>query len=322
MNTDMGLNAIATSEAVSRLAWNAADMWTKQSWRFSASDALIAEAHELVDWASTRVDPILEMTCDGVATPFVDDLAQRIQRELTKGSGVAWVEGFAALSEQALRLLYLKMGLAIGNPLDVYGRLYDVRDTGVSHQNAPVPVSLTREATGIHTDSSAKNVLPRWISLACVRQAQEGGTSRLVSAAWVHEQLRAKSPDLLALLYNDFIRDIVTPGGQRDVEKVAANRFPIFSNMSGLCFRYMRFWIERGHTRCDEALDADTRAALDALDAALTAPEAALSFRMQPGDMLWIDNTTLAHDRDAYRDAPDGGRLMVRMWLAEKNGAP
>ena len=321
MSADARLNALASADEVSRLAWNAADMWANKNWRFSASDKLIAEAHALLDWASFRAEPVAEMSCDSVVTPFVDELAKRIRAELTNGSGVAWVEGLAALPEQALRLLNLKMGLAIGNPLDVYGRLYDVRDTGVSYQSAPVPVSLTREATGIHTDSSAKSVLPRWVSLACVRQAEEGGTSRLVSAAWVHEQLRAKSPGLLALLYNDFIRDIVTPGGQRDVEKVAANRFPIFSNLSGLCFRYMRFWIERGHARCGEPLDADTLAALDALDAALTAPETALTFRMKPGDMLFIDNTTLAHDRDAYRDAPNGGRLMVRMWLSEKSEA-
>ena len=319
MNAAARERRVAPAADIAPLAWDGASMWANQSWRFAAHDGLLAEADALVRWANDQRDPVAEMSHDNVPTPFVDELAQQIHAELTRGSGVALVRGFADLPEQALRLLYLKMGLALGDTIDVYGRLYDVRDTGVSYQKAAVPISLTREATGIHTDSSAKGVLPRWISLACIRQAEEGGTSRLISAAWVHETLRDKSPDLLAVLYQDFIRDIVTPGGQRDIEKVAANRFPIFSENQGFCFRYMRFWIERGHARCGEILSDEALAALDALDAAMTAPEAALTFRMQPGDLLWMDNTTLAHDRDAYRDAPNQGRLMVRMWLTPKS---
>jgi alpha-ketoglutarate-dependent taurine dioxygenase len=151
--------------------------------------------------------------------------------------------------------------------------------------------------------------------LACVRQAPAGGRSRLVSAAQAHEALRERSPDLLRRLYGRFVRDVVTPGGDRRVEQVRANRFPIFSYEGRLALRYMRYWIERGHGRIDEPLEALDLAAFDALDAVLADPAHVLAFHMSPGDLMFIDNTTIAHDRDAYVDDPAAPRLLLRLWL-------
>jgi hypothetical protein len=39
---------------------------------------------------------------------------------------------------------------------------------------------------------------------------------------------------------------------------------------------------------------------------------------MVPNDMLFIDNTAIAHDRDAYIDDPTAPRLMLRLWLSER----
>ena len=64
-----------------------------------------------------------------------------------------------------------------------------------------------------------------------------------------------------------------------------------------------------------EALARADLEAFDALDAALEDPEHVLAFRMGPGDMLFVDNTTTAHDRDAYEDDPAAPRLMLRLWL-------
>jgi alpha-ketoglutarate-dependent taurine dioxygenase len=167
----------------------------------------------------------------------------------------------------------------------------------------------------MHTDSSGKRVWPSIVGLACVRQAPVGGGSRLVSAAQAHETLRREHPELLARLYDGFLRDIVTPGSARTPADVAANRFPIFSFAGRLALRYMRYWIERGHERAEEPLDEQALAAFDALDATLARPEHVVAFRMGPGDLLFIDNRTVAHDRDAYEEDPERPRLMLRLWL-------
>ena len=305
----------APAQAVAPLAWTAAQMADRAAWRFTAAAETAPEAEALSRWAHDHADPVAALLPASVATPALDALAAEVARELDDGSGVAWVRGFSDLSASDLRLVYLKLGLALGPTIDTYGRLYDVRDTGASYRDRPIPVSQTRESTGMHTDSSGKNVRPGVIGLACVRPAASGGGSRLVSAAQVHEALRRTAPHLLERLYDSFVRDVVTPGSDRAEAQVAANRFPVFSFEDRLVFRYMRFWIERGHARIDDPLDPSAIAAFDALDAALEDPAHVLAFRMSRGDLLFVDNTTIAHDRDAYRDDPEAPRLLIRLWI-------
>ena len=306
---------VAPADAVRPLAWTAPAMAARGAWRFSAPDGVGAEAEALARWARDRAAPAEALRADSVATPGLDGLAARIARELDTGSGVAWVQGLSDLSEPVLRLVYLKLGLALGPTMDTYGRLYDVRDTGASYRDRPIPVSQTRESTGMHTDSSGKLVRPGVIGLACVRPAREGGASRLVSAAQAHETLRTRAPALLARLYGSFVRDVVTPGSDRAEEQVAANRFPVFAYEGRLSLRYMRYWIEKGHARIGDPLDRGALDAFDALDAALADPAHVLAFQMAPGDLLFLDNTTVAHDRDAYLDDPAVPRLLLRLWL-------
>ncbi len=306
---------LAPASAVRPLAWTAASIAESRAWVFAAPASAEADVRALEAWAARQPDPCAALRADSVATPALGALAVGLAHELDFGSGLGWVRGFSGLSELTLRLVYLKVGLALGPTIDTYGRLYDVKDTGVSYKDKPIPVSQTKESTGMHTDSSGKDVRPGVIGLACVRQAPSGGGSRIVSAAQAHEVLRAKHPRLLERLYGSFVRDVVTPGSDRDLARVAANRFPVFSYEGRLALRYMRFWIEKGHARIGEALAPADLEAFDALDEALEDPAHVLAFRMAPGDLLFIDNTTTAHDRDAYEDDPAAPRLMLRLWL-------
>jgi alpha-ketoglutarate-dependent taurine dioxygenase len=77
----------------------------------------------------------------------------------------------------------------------------------------------------------------------------------------------------------------------------------------------MRYWIETGHQRIGQPLEPLDREAFDALDAALNDPRLRFDFAMEPGDLLFIDNHKVAHDREAYQDDPSAPRLMVRLWL-------
>lgn len=313
---------LAPAEAVRPLAWTAPEMADRAGWRFAAPSGAEADAEALARWARDHGDPVGALRAESVPTPALDALAAGLARELDAGSGVAWARGFSALPEAVLRLVYLKLGLALGPTLDTYGRLYDVRDTGASYRDRPIPVSQTRESTGMHTDSSGKDVRPGIVGLACVRPAETGGGSRLVSAAQAHEALREGAPRFLRRLYDPFVRDVVTPGSDRAEAQVAANRFPVFAFDGRLSLRYMRYWIEKGHARIGAPLDREAIDAFDALDAALEAPDHVLAFRMAPGDLLFIDNTTVAHDRDAYRDDPAAPRLLIRLWLDRPRPAP
>ena len=204
---------LSASDALGAPCWTAAEMEERSSWRFEAGEALVQDARALLRWAAGVQDPVAELRQDTLVLPAVKELAARLARELDSGTGLAWVRGLPALSEPKLRLLYLALGLEMGTVVETYGRLCDVADNGGSYKDKPIPVSRTRESTGMHTDSSSKTVCPRLIGLLCVRQALRGGNSRVVSAAAAHEQLRSRSLRLLERLYGEYVRDLVDARG-------------------------------------------------------------------------------------------------------------
>jgi alpha-ketoglutarate-dependent taurine dioxygenase len=212
-------------------------------------------------------------------------------------------------------LLYLAIGSALGQVLENYGRLYDVQDRGVSYRKKAVPVSMTREATGFHTDSSARAVKPDYIALLCLQPGQSGGENRLCSAVTVYNHLARTAPEALALLSQPLIRDVVTPGADRDPSLIQANAFPVFEPQKPFRFRYMRYWIETGHRRAGIPLRSEQLAALDALDTALEKPCHIHQLAMAKGEQLWVNNRYVAHDRTAYTDNPNDPRIMVRLWV-------
>jgi alpha-ketoglutarate-dependent taurine dioxygenase len=282
--------------------WRASDLADSSGWRFRApADPAALSPQELDHW----MGPLLQ--------------------ELRQGTGVAWIQGLGQLPEPELRSLFLTIGRRIGKPDTTYGELYDVTDTGASHLAQAIPVSQTRASTTIHTDSSRLETHPRWVGLACIRQAPVGGGSRLVSAIAVHDHLAIHHPHQLERLQQHFHRDIVTPGSHPDPALIEANQFPIFSQSpDGPSLRYMRYWIEKGHERLGRPLSSADLEAFDILDATLNDPALRHDFPMAAGDLLFIDNHKVAHDREAYRDDPAAPRLMVRLWLNDSplDGSP
>lgn len=279
--------------------WLAADLARGQHWWFEASPDLAgADRNRLRHWSG----PLIQ--------------------ELRRGTGVALVKGLADLSETQLRSLYLAIGECIGEVETTYGSLYDVTDSGASHLDAPIPVSQTRAATTVHTDSSRLETHPRWVGLACIRQAPRGGGSRIVSAVAVHEHLAIHHPAQLLRLRRCFHRDVVTPNSRNDLSLVEANCFPVFSMASdGPSLRYMRYWIEKAHERLNKPLHREDLEAFDVLDQTLNAPLFRHDLKLEPGDILFIDNHKIAHDRDSYEDNPRAPRLMVRLWLEDRQSS-
>jgi hypothetical protein len=274
--------------------WRATELANRPDWRFKGSPELLnLDAAALRAW----MEPVIT--------------------ELTQGSGAALIQGLGELSEPDLRVLYLAIGRCIGSVDTTYGELYNVMDTGVSYLEKAIPVSQTNASTSVHTDSSRLETHPRWIGLACVRQAPVGGGSRIVSAVAVHDHLAAHAPEVLARLKQPFYRDVVTPGSEANaLELIRSNAFAVYSQAEdGPTLRYMRYWIEKAHQRINKPLDPLDLAAFDRLDQTLNDPRFRYDFDLARGDLLFIDNHKIAHDRDAFVDDPEAPRLMVRLWL-------
>ena len=304
------------------LAWTAAELAADPGWILRADGQLEGLLPALMDWAAMREKPEEALANTGWATARewgghrLRQWCQPLVAQLERGRGVVRLTGLQGLEQTEQRLLFLAIGLVLGTADRTYGLLYRVSDSGMSHLERPIPVSQTRAATGMHTDSSQRLVHPRWVGLACVHPAASGGASALVSVRTVHGHLLREHPATVARLREPFLRDVVTPGGSRDRQAIAANAFPIFSGSpADPLLRYMRYWIERGHQEAGQPLGPGALADLDRLDAALNAPAFRHAFLLEPGDLLFIDNHRIAHDRTAYVDDPSRPRLMLRLWL-------
>ncbi|WP_226647439.1 TauD/TfdA family dioxygenase [Microbulbifer variabilis] len=310
------MTEMAPIEVVSAQAWTASEMTAKSNWKFSWPVNSQAEINALQEWSKGQEDPIQALRADSVFTPQFDQLAQKIKHEVQEGNGIAWIQGVEGFDQRTLNLLFLNLSLAMGQTIDTYGRLYGILDTGRSYKDEAIPVSQTNAATGVHTDSSQRAIQPNILGLCCITPAIEGGKSKVVSAAQVHKNLKESAPQQLELLYNNYIRDLVTPGSDKDLQNILNNHFPIFSYTNGkLSIRYMRYWIEKGHQRVDKPLTPEVLQALDMLDGELNNEENVVSFYMNSGDMIFIDNTRVLHDRDEFIDTPDQKRVYTRVWI-------
>ena len=275
------------------MAWETSDLAASRDWVFA-------------------VDP-------GLARLSFDQLlrwSRPLQQQLKQGCGVVLLRGLQDLDQAEFRRLYRDLGRCIGALDTTYGDLYDVTDSGDSHLTKAIPVSQTRAATSMHTDSSRHHTHPRWVGLACVHQAPAGGGSRLASVGAVVAHLQKHEPACVQRLQQSFYRDVVTPGTVDPLPLIAENRFPVLTlGGDGPSLRYMRYWIEKGHQRLDQPLSSDDLWAFDVLDAVLNHPRFCHTFQLCEGDILLIDNHKVVHDREAYDDDPGRPRLLIRLWL-------
>jgi alpha-ketoglutarate-dependent taurine dioxygenase len=141
----------------------------------------------------------------------------------------------------------------------------------------------------------------------------------VVSGFSVHNELLARYPDFLQILYQPWHMD--RRGGLRSGEAPTV-RYPVLSwDECGLTFRYLRYWIEAGHTKIEQPLSDNQRRALDALDEVLNQPELRVEFALEPGDLYFINNRWILHNRTAFEDhtEPEQRRHLIRLWLQSRD---
>lgn len=315
------MNAAEAAVADARL-WQAGDpvLWRA---RIAVPGLVLEELRTVLATRPDLAGDLESVDLRPLATRHVEALAAVLREELRHGTGFCLLSLPAgdALTAQEQRLLFAALGNALGTLLTQYGRLYAVKDRGADYRNSTAPVSMTSERTGFHTDSSARDVVPDYVALLCERPAREGGDSLVSNALAVRAELELREPGMLRLLEQEWIRDLVTPGREQGIEQLLANRFPVFATdetPAGATFRYMRYWLERGQQRAGAPIGPEVVAALDRLDELLAAPRHVVQFRLAAGDMLFVNNRTLAHDRTAFVDDPAAPRLLWRMWVAER----
>ncbi|MGH8670035.1 MAG: TauD/TfdA family dioxygenase [Burkholderiales bacterium] len=155
------------------------------------------------------------------------------------------------------------------------------------------------------------------IALACWQQARSGGASVVVSGVTVHDAMRKHAPQLLEPLYHGFHYHRL--GEQApDEEPATSYRVPVFCvRQKQLSCRYQRAGIVAGHRERGVPLSAEDIAAFNLFDDIARAPENRVSFHLERGDMMVINNYAVMHARTQFTNHAQPGRQrrLVRLWL-------
>ncbi|MBT9502400.1 MAG: TauD/TfdA family dioxygenase [Burkholderiaceae bacterium] len=302
-------------------AWFGPDMAARSDeWLLHFTETELAEIAS-ASLAYSEAD-IASMRREDFPLPTLGPRLQTVLAELLDGRGFVLLRGLPvqrwSLRQSAVAFYGLGLHLGRARPQNAQGHLLGhVKDLGLSSDDPRVRIYQTHERQTFHTDSSDI------VGLLCLQTARSGGQSALVSSVTLYNELRRLRPDLAALLFQPLATDRrgeVPPGGKPFFE------IPVFSWHAGLLSAiYQRQYIDSAQRFTDAPrLGAETVEALDLFDALSNDPRLNFMMSLEPGDLQFVHNHSLLHDRTAFEDwpEPERRRHLLRLWLAPDSARP
>lgn len=303
-------------------AWYGHQLVRARAWIYRLSESEVIEIATAVDSLTGASEDPGQISRDDFPLPTFGLRLQDLLREVLDGRGFVLVRGLPVdgWSRRQTALAFLGIGSHLGNrrSQNADGHLLGhVRDLGGSSSDPNVRIYQTRERQTYHTDSCDV------VGLLCLAAAKSGGLSSLVSSTTIFNEMRRRRPDLARLLFAPIETD--RRGEVAEGEKPYF-RIPVFNWYAGLLSAiYQRQYIESARRFADvEPLTSAQRQALDLFDALANDPELHLMMELQPGDMQFVHNHTVLHDRTAFEDwpEPERKRHLLRLWLAPQEARP
>ena len=292
-------------------------METSTEWAHQLSDQEIAEVTAAMDPLVAGETNIARITKVDFPLPTLGPRIEKIRDEVMNGRGFALMRGLPVQqwSVRQSATAYFGIGCHFGNARSQNGKghvLGHVKDLGRDAVNDPTArVYQTRERQTFHTDSCDI------VALLCLKTAKSGGASSLVSSMTIYNEMLKRRPDLLPCLFEGMCTDRrgEVPEGQHPWHDI-----PVFNWLAGkLSVLYARRYIESARRFPQVApLTKQQREALDLFDELANDPDINMHMTFRPGDMQWVHNHTMLHDRTSFEDwpEPEKKRHLLRLWLA------
>jgi len=302
-------------------SWTAASVDRMERWYHPLPQSLLAELRSIIT-AAPAERPITELRLSDRQLADWSEAAAPALADLEEGRGFVIIDRLPLreLSQREAVALYWLYGQLLGEPFaqNIQGTLlYDVRDTGQDVASG-ARFSVTSYESSFHTDNSFGDSILDYVGLLCLKTAKSGGVSQNVSGLAAVNLLRREHPDVLETLSQPLHVD--RRGGFQDGESPTVLRPIVTWDGDELILRYLRYWIEAGHEKIGQPLTAQQRRALDTLDEVLKRPELQVNFSLEPGQMYFINNRWILHNRTAFEDYSDleQRRHLVRLWLQRR----
>lgn len=303
-------------------AWKGNELFTRDDWQITLNQIQLDDLQLALDAISKEKLKLEQITSSRFPLPHLGPVLRQIQHQLESGSGACQLKRLPVenYSASELEILFWLISVHVGTPVSQSAsgeKIFHVRDEGFQVGQKEARGPNTRKRLSFHTDRCDV------IGFLCLRQAISGGNNQLVSSVSLFNEMRQRFPELTKILMQPFyyLRHTVDTGNQKPFCQQ-----PVFSVQGGhFAGSFLRVLIERAYASPDlPDMTPQQREALDQLEAVAESPELSVTFRQEPGDLLFLNNWVTFHRRDDFEDAEESHlkRHLLRVWLAVPNSRP
>lgn len=304
-------------------AWRGPDMMANPDrWRFALSAAEVDALETSAQHYLATGAPLAALTVETFPVPIMAQTFTQWRTDLIDGQGFFLLTGLPVdrMSRTVAATIFFGIGTHLGRAVsqNAAGHLLGhVRDVGADPNDPKARIYQTSARQTFHTDSAD------CVGLLCLKEAKEGGDSLLVSTVSIYNEIARRRPDLLPYLFGTIATDRrgeIPPGAKPYFE------IPVLSwyaeRLTGI---YQRQYIDSAQ-RFDDAprLTNAHVDALDLFDSLADDPALHMSMRLAPGDMQFVYNHAMLHDRTGFLDwpEPENRRHLLRLWLSLPGDRP
>jgi hypothetical protein len=308
-----------------RAAWRGSELADSPYWSRSFTDEEIAALDSALATAKDRGITPPRLDRHHFQVPGLSELLAGLCHELEHGCGVVRLTGLPVdrWDPDDLKALFWGLAVNVGTPLhqnttgEVLAEVKDETGVGLAVTGAsadgvvPAPRARSRSTGPLRFHTDKCDVL----ALLCASNGIDGGVSRVVSTVAIHDEIARRSPELFAVLYDDFWR--MRPADEEGEREDRLFRMPVFARgpHGEFTSQYSRTYVEMAHAEPGvPPLTEEQVAAMDLL--AEVAEELCYEAPFSPGDIQMLNQHVSYHGRTAYHDGAEGQRVLLRIWLA------
>jgi hypothetical protein len=308
--------ATSLSPITTAAAWRGDEISKKQDWIYHLTPAQIAELEDLGRRFVENDPDLREVKATDYPLEACKPAVASWLHDVERGRGFVLARGLRThlYSDAMSSAIYFILGLHMGEPMqqNEMGDLLDhVYATSDKTMDDPTALSAkVRDKLTYHSDSSDV------VALMCLRPAESGGASCLVSGAQIYNEILKRRPDLAPLLHENFHWD-----WKRQDHDAPANTYtsPVVSDVDGVFSIYAGsvYVLTAQEYPGVPKLTPQQIEVLQLFDEITYEPGMAIEMDFRPGDIQWLSNYAALHARTSFKDFPEPQRRrhLLRLWL-------
>ncbi|KAJ5511958.1 hypothetical protein LT330_003078 [Penicillium expansum] len=316
---------------VSSLVWEGKDVEKRDDWVYQLSNDQLDELDAALKSFRALNLSLGHINQSTFPLPTLRPVLRDLSKEIHTGRGFVVLRGLRIddYSREENIIIYTGLSSHIGNirGRQQYARLENNASPVISHikdltttanKNLIGAPSNTADKQVFHTDAGDI------VSLLCLNRAAEGGESYLSSSWHVYNILAKERPDLIHTLSQDWPLDgFNNPASPYTIRPLLYHQPATATTPERVLIQYARRYFT-GFLAQPRSKDIPpiTEAQAEALDALhFLAEEHSAALDFQKGDVQYVNNLSIFHARNGFRDAPGQERHLLRLWLRDPENA-